>query len=811
MGSGETASPLWYLLATGCILLYTSLASNEWSGVQTNDHASAGKRFITGAGIGRAAPPRERSPPGGGGAPKTAQRAGCSSKNEPPDDRDDDPGRTTVLVTGAAGLLGLHVARLCVAKGLRVVAVDVATSGVPNNAWERLPASALAVPGDLTDAHFVRRLFATYTFTHVYHLGAQRGATEAPHLRAYTYRRNLVASAELLNAAVKHKVGCFVFGSSASVYGRSAAGGTAASEEAPLQPANPHSISLYAFEMDLRAAHRKFGIDYVIFRSHDVYGPWQSASDPANLVAAYIGQGVLGAKMAIAGDGTEKRGFSYVDDVAAPIAQAPFIPGARNQVFNVGSDQLETVNGLVQQILGALNRATRFEDAVERDTHKAAHRSGGTILCSHEKIRKTFKLPTATTLKHGIQKTVAVMNQHHPTAALYELQQYSRAEIARQAPARLVNGTLATAANDLRVAAGQPPSLRAEPMGRPAVVVSNSLPSTCAGDEKAAKSSRIIVPKSAVRSYREEVSRQFGAFANSEQPLKWRQPGDGKKERPKTLLSIHTAVSYWGITEKMIMALAVNKDEFDVILVDDHSKRVDVEALAEALGVKVLKHTASKPKGNTYTWNLAWKYFLENPCYEFLIVCNNDLLVPTGTVQKLSRSLAAGWAWLLPMTSHRGTTYNWHRLMDYYSVETPTGCLKRVKGRGLSCDADWTDQPMNFQRVQDSLDQSMPNYAGNMIKSPVGNLNGYMMAFNKELLRPHQASNQHLFDPSLKNTNNEDLLSTVMSKNGESRKGVHTGAFVFHYKGYTLYSAHHAFAGMGRDVLGEKNYGKETI
>ena len=64
---------------------------------------------------------------------------------------------------------------------------------------------------------------------------------------------------------------------------------------------------------------------------------------------------------------------------------------------------------------------------------------------------------------------------------------------------------------------------------------------------------------------------------------------------------------YWHITELMLTALASNKDAFDVIVVDDHSERVNITDKAMQLGVHVLRNTATSPQGNTHTWNAAWK------------------------------------------------------------------------------------------------------------------------------------------------------------------------------------------------------------
>ena len=131
-------------------------------------------------------------------------------------------------------------------------------------------------------------------------------------VRSYIYRTNLVGSAELINAALKANVSCFVFTSSIAVYGAGAgagalsvraqaqpqalltrvvsragadgrghitSGGATLTEEDTPSPEDPYAVSKYATELDLRAAKEMFGMDFVIFRPHNVYGPRQNLHD----------------------------------------------------------------------------------------------------------------------------------------------------------------------------------------------------------------------------------------------------------------------------------------------------------------------------------------------------------------------------------------------------------------------------------------------------------------------------------------------------------------------------------------------------
>src|SRR5262249_37748496 len=117
-----------------------------------------------------------------------------------------------VLVTGAAGFIGSHVADHCLQLGMAVVAVDDLSGGSRQN----VPAGATWVQGDLRDEGFVRELWAQHgPFDFVYHLAAYAAEGLSHFIRAYNYATNLVASMHLVNQAVESRAcKCFVFTSS---------------------------------------------------------------------------------------------------------------------------------------------------------------------------------------------------------------------------------------------------------------------------------------------------------------------------------------------------------------------------------------------------------------------------------------------------------------------------------------------------------------------------------------------------------------------------------------------------------------------
>jgi UDP-glucose 4-epimerase len=202
----------------------------------------------------------------------------------------------------------------------------------------------------------------------------------------------------LINLAIEHNVRCFVFTSSIAVYGK---GQTPMTEGAVPQPEDPYGIAKYAVELDLKVAHETFGLQYVIFRPHNVYGENQNIADPyRNVIGIFMNQLMHGEPMTIFGDGTQTRAFSYIDDVAPLIATAPDIPDAVNQVFNVGADEPYSIIELAYKLAELFNVMPMIKFLPERNEVKHA-------FSDHSKAKAIFSPPSFTTIDQGLKRMVA--------------------------------------------------------------------------------------------------------------------------------------------------------------------------------------------------------------------------------------------------------------------------------------------------------------------------------------------------------------------------------------------------------------------
>ncbi|MCB0357979.1 MAG: NAD-dependent epimerase/dehydratase family protein [Bdellovibrionales bacterium] len=305
------------------------------------------------------------------------------------------------LVTGGAGFIGAHVVRDLLIGGEEVVVLDDLSGGFREN----VPDEAEFVEGSILDADLINRLFETHRFEHVYHLAAYAAEGLSHFIKRFNYSNNLIGSVNLINASVNHDVRCFVFTSSIAVYG---AGQLPMSEEMIPQPEDSYGIAKYAVEQELKASHEMFGLNYVIFRPHNVYGEFQNIGDKyRNVIGIFMNQIMQGKPLTIFGDGTQTRAFSYIKEVSPIIAAAPKNEAAFGEVFNVGADTAYSVGELAQTVCR--------EFGVEPNiTHLEARNEVLHAYSTHEKVRRFFGESPSFTLEEGIHRMAEWARAHGP-------------------------------------------------------------------------------------------------------------------------------------------------------------------------------------------------------------------------------------------------------------------------------------------------------------------------------------------------------------------------------------------------------------
>jgi UDP-glucose 4-epimerase len=305
----------------------------------------------------------------------------------------------TSLVTGGAGFIGSHVVDELLRLGHKVVVLDDLSGGFEDN----ISPAANFVRGSILDYELVERLFERYEFTYVYHLAAYAAEGLSHFIKRFNYNNNLIGSVNLINASVNCRVKCFVFTSSIAVYG---AGQSPMSEEMIPVPEDSYGIAKLAVERELKVSREMFGLDYVIFRPHNVYGERQNIGDRyRNVVGIFMNQLMKNEPMTIFGDGEQQRAFTHISDVAPVIARSVEVMQARNQVFNVGADVPHTVNYLAGVVAQAMGKERKVVHLDPRNEVKVA-------FSSHSLAESAFGKSEKVPLDIGIQMMAGWVKQH---------------------------------------------------------------------------------------------------------------------------------------------------------------------------------------------------------------------------------------------------------------------------------------------------------------------------------------------------------------------------------------------------------------
>lgn len=299
------------------------------------------------------------------------------------------------LVTGGAGFIGAHLARELLNTGHDVTIIDDLSGGFIANVDPR----ATFVTGSVVDSKLVDELFCAQAFDYVYHCAAYAAEGLSHFIKRFNYTNNVIGSVNLINAAVNCDVKCFVFTSSIAVYG---AGQLPMTELMRPEPDDSYGIAKYAVERELAVTHRMFGLPYVIFRPHNVYGALQNIGDRyRNVLGIFINQIMQNAPLSIFGDGEQTRAFSYVGDIVPAIAASPTIEAARQEIFNVGADIPYSVNSLADTVRIAMGVPEHpVIHHPPRDEVKHA-------FSDHSKLQAVFGRSETMDLETGVQHMVA--------------------------------------------------------------------------------------------------------------------------------------------------------------------------------------------------------------------------------------------------------------------------------------------------------------------------------------------------------------------------------------------------------------------
>jgi UDP-glucose 4-epimerase len=300
-----------------------------------------------------------------------------------------------VLITGGAGFIGAHLARLLRREGHEITIIDnlKAHGGIPF-----VSKKDHFVEADVSDYKTFKKL-EDKSFDILYHLAAQSAGESAYDDPQYDLMTNGFGTFNALRFAKAVGVKNFIYTSTVAVYGGSAAGET--KESAKIDPDSIYGVSKYAGELYCHQLLRDTGISYSIFRIFNAYGPGENLNYmKKGMVSIYSSFIWRKEAMIIKGSLDRYRDFTYIEDVIDVLRKAIDCPKANGQTYNLSSGVKTTVRELISEILDVNNLPSDYELKIEGGTPGDTHGFHADI----GSLKRDLDWSPKYTLRDGLRK-----------------------------------------------------------------------------------------------------------------------------------------------------------------------------------------------------------------------------------------------------------------------------------------------------------------------------------------------------------------------------------------------------------------------
>ena len=278
-----------------------------------------------------------------------------------------------VLVTGGAGFIGSHLVDRLIADGHEVHVIDDFSTGRTENLhrW-----AIWSVPIAL----HAMKMFLAPRYDWIFHLAGRADLVPSIDDPSSYFETNVMGTVHILEQARKRGCSRFIYASSSSLYGATPPVHRAVTEWDEVNPAHPYAFSKKLGEDAVLHWGKVYGLPVVSLRLFNVYGPRARTSGAYGAVmGTFLAQRANGAPLTIVGDGTQRRDFVWVEDVADA-----FVKAAESDhvgVYNIGTGYASSINRLAALIGGPVVRvpARGGEPSItQADATKAARELGWT-------------------------------------------------------------------------------------------------------------------------------------------------------------------------------------------------------------------------------------------------------------------------------------------------------------------------------------------------------------------------------------------------------------------------------------------------
>lgn len=301
-----------------------------------------------------------------------------------------------ILLTGGAGFIGSHIVDEYLGAGHRVSILDNFSTGLERNVHPEARLHRI----DLTDRSGVEALFKKEQFDLVNHHAAQLDVRVSVRDPQFDAEQNIIGSLNLFQAAIDSGVRRIICASSGgTVYGEQEY--FPADENHPTNPISPYGVAKLAIEKYLYYYHHVHGLEYIVLRYTNVYGPRQNPHGEAGVVAIFCQKMLAGEQPTIHGSGMQTRDYVYAGDVARGNRLAmEYLERQGSNTFNLCTDTEITVNELFHALNGEFGN--RFIE--QHGPAKAGEQMRS--VCTYARAEQELGWTPEIDLADGLERTV---------------------------------------------------------------------------------------------------------------------------------------------------------------------------------------------------------------------------------------------------------------------------------------------------------------------------------------------------------------------------------------------------------------------
>ena len=297
-----------------------------------------------------------------------------------------------ILITGGAGFIGSHLSDTLLDQGYAVRILDNLSTGKLENL--RMDHSGLEfMLGSVADAQVVAK--AIEGCQAVVHLAAVASVQASVDDPVGTHQANFIGTLNVCEAMRIAGLKRIVFASSAAIYGDSTC--EVIQEEQNKAPLTPYASDKLSSEHYLEFYKRAHGLDPVIFRFFNIFGPRQDPSSPySGVISIFCQRALNGLPITVFGDGNQTRDFYYVTDLVRVLCQGLDLENSPHMAFNVGHCKSTSLNMILTSLAEVLDKELeiRFVDARPGDIRHSK--------ANNDRLTGHFALDAQTSLIEGL-------------------------------------------------------------------------------------------------------------------------------------------------------------------------------------------------------------------------------------------------------------------------------------------------------------------------------------------------------------------------------------------------------------------------